>query len=329
MTFPARLSRFIASTFVLWVLIFAALAFLYPSQFQWIGPRIPLLLGLVMFGMGLTISAADFRAVFTRPGDVAIGVGGQFLIMPLLAFALARGFALSPEVATGVILVGCCPGGTSSNVMTFLARGDVALSVTITSVTTLLAPLITPGLIYLLASQWVAVDPAALLISILQVVLLPIGLGVILQRLFRRQAAAFEPVLPLVSVLAIVAIVAAVVAGSQQKIAESGLKILGVVILHNGIGYALGYGLARAFGMSYAKCKAVSIEVGMQNSGLGAALASAHFSPVAAVPSAIFSVWHNISGPLLATWFRRAKGDETSGSIAAGLESDSGTPPTA
>lgn len=300
-----RISQFVASTFVFWVLIFAGLAFFFPLGFTWIGPYIAPLLGIIMFGMGLTITAADFREVFTRPKDVAVGVAGQFVIMPILAFLLAKLFALSPEVAVGVILVGCCPGGTASNVMTFLSRGDVALSVTITSVTTLLAPLVTPGLIYILASQWIAIDPAALLFSIVQVVLLPIALGFIVQRLFQKQAAASVEVLPLVSVIAIVAIVAAVVAASQQMITQSGLLILAVVILHNGLGYLLGYFLARALGMSYAKRKAVAIEVGMQNSGLGAALAAAHFSPIAAVPSAIFSVWHNISGPILAAWFRR------------------------
>lgn len=307
MRFLVRVSQFVARTFVAWVLVFATLAFFIPIGFTWIGPYIPLLLGVIMFGMGLTISAADFREVFTRPRDVAIGVTGQFMIMPLLAFFLAKVFVLSPEVAVGVILVGCCPGGTASNVMTFLARGDVALSVTITSVTTLLAPVVTPGLIYLLASQWINIDPSGLFISIVQVVLFPIVLGLIVQRLFQKQATASVQILPLVSVIGIVAIVAAVVAASQAKIAESGLIILGVVVLHNGFGYLLGYFLARAFGMSYAKRKAIAIEVGMQNSGLGAALATAHFSPLAAVPSAIFSVWHNISGPILAAVFRRQR----------------------
>lgn len=307
-----QLSQFVTRTFVFWVLLFAALAYVYPPGFSWIGPHIPLLLGIIMFGMGLSISPEDFKEVLTRPKDVGLGVAGQFLIMPGLAYGLARGFSLPPEVAVGVILVGCCPGGTASNVMTFLARGDVALSVTITSVTTLLAPVITPVLIYFLASQWIKIDPAALLLSIFQVVIIPIVLGILIQRFFRKQAAAGVSVLPLISVVAIVAIVAAVVAASKSRIAESGLLILAVVILHNGLGYLLGYFLARAFGLNYARRKAIAIEVGMQNSGLGAALASAHFSPIAAVPSAIFSVWHNISGPILAAYFRRhdEDGDE-------------------
>lgn len=301
----ARLSRFVGNTFAIWVLLFAALAFFFPGGFRGIAPYIVPLLGLIMFGMGLTLSKADFIEVTRRPRDVLIGVLGQFIIMPGLAWLLATGLALPPEVAVGVILVGCCPGGTASNVMTFLARGDVALSVTVTSVTTLLAPFVTPALIYLLASKWLDVSAAAMFWSIVQVVLLPIALGVLAQALFKEKVKAAVSVLPLVSVAAIVAIVAAVVAGNQARIASSGLLIFAVVVLHNGLGLIIGYILARLCGMSVAKRKAISIEVGMQNSGLGVALATAHFSPLAAVPSAIFSVWHNISGPLAATLFRR------------------------
>lgn len=305
MHFLARLSRFVGNTFAIWVLLFAALAFFFPGGFRGIAPYIVPLLGLIMFGMGLTLSKSDFLEVTRRPRDVLIGVLGQFIIMPGLAWLLATGLALPPEVAVGVILVGCCPGGTASNVMTFLARGDVALSVTITSVTTLLAPFVTPALIYLLASKWLDVSAAAMFWSIVQVVLLPIALGVLAQALFKEKVKAAVSVLPLVSVAAIVAIVAAVVAGNQARIASSGLLIFAVVVLHNGLGLVIGYLLARLCGLSVAKRKAISIEVGMQNSGLGVALATAHFSPLAAVPSAIFSVWHNISGPLAATVFRR------------------------
>jgi BASS family bile acid:Na+ symporter len=301
----ARFSRFVGNTFAIWVLLFAALAFYYPETFKVIGPYIVPLLGIVMFGMGLTLSKADFREVTRRPRDVVIGVLGQFIIMPGLAWVLAKTLNLPPEVAVGVILVGCCPGGTASNVMTFLARGDVALSVTVTSVTTLLAPIITPALIYLLASQWIDVSAAAMFWSIVQVVVLPIALGVLAQYILKDKVRVGVAVLPLVSVVAIVAIVAAVVAGNQARIATSGLMIFAVVVLHNGLGLLIGYALAKLCGMSVSKRKAISIEVGMQNSGLGVALATAHFSPLAAVPSAIFSVWHNISGPLAATLFRR------------------------
>jgi bile acid:Na+ symporter, BASS family len=309
MQFLARISQFVGKTFALWVLLFAILAFFFPAPFKVVGPYIVPLLGLIMFGMGLTLSKDDFKEVVKRPLDVTIGVAGQFVIMPGLAWLLSKGLNLPPEVAVGVILVGCCPGGTASNVMTFLARGDVALSVAVTSVTTLLAPVVTPALIYLLASQWIEVSASAMFWSIVQVVVLPIAFGVLAQSLLREKVKAAVAVLPLVSVVAIVAIVAAVVAGNQARIATSGLMIFAVVVLHNGLGLLLGYWLAKLTGMDVSKRKAISIEVGMQNSGLGVALATAHFSPLAAVPSAIFSVWHNVSGPLVATLFQRFRNE--------------------
>lgn len=302
-----KVSQFVGKTFAIWVILFACLAFYFPDSFKWLGTYITPLLGIIMFGMGLTVSPADFKEVFRRPKDVAIGVIGQFIIMPLLAFALAKGLQLPPEIAVGVILVGCCPGGTSSNVMTYLAKGDVPLSVTVTSITTLLAPIVTPGLILLFASQWVPINATSLLWSILQIVIIPIILGFIFKTFLRKPAEMGVKALPLISTIAIVAIVAAVVAGSQQKIAETGLIIFAVVILHNGLGLLLGYLFGKMLGLDMASRKAVSIEVGMQNSGLGAAIASAHFSPLSAVPSAIFSVWHNISGPIVATIYSRMK----------------------
>ncbi|MCG7337602.1 bile acid:sodium symporter family protein [Sporosarcina sp. ACRSM] len=300
-----RISQFAGNTFAVWVLLFAALAFFIPDGFTWIAPYISILLGIIMFGMGMTLSVDDFREVLKQPKNVAIGVLAQFTIMPLLAFGLAVAFKLPPEVAAGVILVGCCPGGTSSNVMTFLARGNVALSVAITSCTTLLAPFVTPALILLLASKWLPVSAGDMFLSVVKIVLIPIILGLVVKMLFRKQVEQSVKAMPLVSVIAIVAIVAAVVSGSQQKIAETGLLILLVVILHNSLGYMLGYLAARLLKLDYSDRKAIAIEVGMQNSGLGAALAAAHFSPLAAVPSAIFSVWHNISGSLLATWWSK------------------------
>ncbi|HLV28159.1 MAG TPA: bile acid:sodium symporter family protein [Burkholderiaceae bacterium] len=313
----ARLSQFIGKTFAIWTLLFAVLAFYSPETFKWIGPHVVTLLGIVMFGMGLTLSKQDFAEVGRRPVPVMIGVLGQFIIMPALAWALCKVLALPPEIAIGVILVGCCPGGTASNVMTYLARGDVALSVAITSVTTLLAPVVTPALIYLLASAWLEVSAVAMFWSIVKVVIIPILLGVIVQSLLGKRVKAFVEVLPLVSVAAIVAIVAAVVAGSQERIATTGLTIFAVVVLHNGLGLLVGYMLAKLCGLNVAQRKTMSIEVGMQNSGLGVALATAHFSPLAAVPSAIFSVWHNISGPIVATLFQRFRNNpEPEGKVA-------------
>ncbi|MBH9335499.1 bile acid:sodium symporter family protein [Pseudomonas aeruginosa] len=299
------LSRFVSASFPFWVLLFAILAFFRPAWFLPLTAAIAPLLGLGMFGMGLTLKGEDFREVARHPIRVLIGVLAQFVIMPGLAWLLCRLLQLPAEIAVGVILVGCCPGGTASNVMTWLSRGDVALSVAITSVTTLLAPLVTPALVWLLASAWLPVSFAAMFLSILQVVLVPIALGLLAQRLLGERPRQVAEVLPLVSVFSIVVIIAAVVAASQARIAESGLLIMAVVMLHNGFGLLLGYLTGKLTGMPLAQRKALAIEVGMQNSGLGAALANAHFSPLAAVPSALFSVWHNLSGSLLAALFRR------------------------
>ncbi|MCF6369448.1 bile acid:sodium symporter family protein [Rhizobium halophilum] len=303
MKFLASFSAFVGKSFALWVILFAVGGFFFPETFKQLAPWIVTLLAIIMFGMGLTISVDDFKEVVKRPVEVGIGVVSQFLIMPLLAVLLTRIIPMSPEVAAGVILVGCCPGGTSSNVMTYLSKGDVALSVACTSVTTLAAPIITPFLVWMFASQYLPVDAMAMFTSIVKVVLVPLALGFALQKLAPGLVRGALPVLPLVSVVGIVLIVAAVVGASKGAIAQSGLMIFAVVVLHNGLGYLLGFFAARAFGLSLAKRKAIAIEVGMQNSGLGAALANAYFSPVAAVPSAIFSVWHNISGALLANWF--------------------------
>ena len=302
-----KLSAFFGKTFALWVIIFACIAYNAPSYFTFLAPYISILLGIVMFGMGLTLRAKDFSEVFTRPLEVIIGILGQFIIMPLTAWGLCKILGLSDEIAVGVILVGCCPGGTASNVMTYLGKGDVPLSVTVSSCTTVLAPIVTPALIYLFANQWVEVDPYGMFMSIVNIVILPIVAGVIINSFFGKFVRNVVVALPLISVFAIVAIVIAVVAVSQQKIAETGLIIFAVVVLHNGLGLALGYFLSKVCGMSVAKRKAISLEVGMQNSGLGVALAMAHFSPLSAVPSAIFSVWHNISGPILATIYANMK----------------------
>lgn len=262
-----------------------------------------------MLGMGMTMTVDDFKGVLQSPKAVLIGVVAQFVVMPGLAFILCKLFNLPPEIAVGVILVGCCPGGTASNVITYMAKGNVALSVACTSVSTLLAPVLTPAIFYLLASQWLKIDAASMFISILQVVLLPIVVGLILRTWLKRQVESYIQVMPLVSVIAIVAIVAAIIGGSKAAILQSGLLILAVVILHNGLGYLLGFTAARFFKLPYADSKAIAVEVGMQNSGLGVALAAVHFaaSPITAVPSAIFSLWHNISGPALATYWASRK----------------------
>ena len=303
----ASLSRFVGNTFAAWVVLSAVLGFLLPDLFRQLTPWIVTLLGIIMFGMGLTISGRDFAEVLRRPVNVGVGVASQFLIMPLLAVALTMIIPMPPEVAAGVILVGCCPGGTSSNVMTYLAKGDVALSVACTSVTTLMAPIVTPFLMLMLASEYLPVDAWAMFQSIVKVVLFPLALGFAAQKLLPAFVRAAVPALPLVSVTGIVLIVAAVVGASKGAIVQSGLMIFAVVVLHNMLGYLIGFIAARLAGLDLAARKAIAIEVGMQNSGLAAALATAYFSPLTAVPAAIFSVWHNISGAVVANILSRMK----------------------
>lgn len=309
----SRISRFISKTFALWAALCAVLAFVSPELFKWVLPHIPLLLGIIMFGMGMTLTAGDFKIITRHPKAVIIGVLAQFAIMPLTAYALSKLLNLPPEIAVGVILVGCCPGGTASNVMAYLARGNVALSVAVTSITTLLAPIFTPAVFLLLAGEMLDINAAAMFGSIVKIVLLPIVLGVLAHTFFRKATEQAAEALPLISVVAIALIVGAVVGASKGKIIESGLLIFGLVILHNAIGYLLGFLAAKVCKLPYDAQKTLAIEVGMQNSGLGAALAAAHFAaaPVVAVPSALFSVWHNISGSLLASyWAAKAERDE-------------------
>ena len=304
-----KLTQFVSKTFALWAIVFAVLAFYFPSKFKIFAPYIPYLLGLVMFGMGITLTFNDFGEVAKHPKSVFIGVVGQFVIMPSIAFVLAKIFDLPPDLAVGVILVGSCPGGTSSNVMTYLAKGNTALSVACTTISTLISPLLTPTIFYVLASQWLDIDASAMFLSVLKMVLFPIFLGLVVRALFKKVIEQASQTMPLVSVISIVLILAAVVAVSKDKIVESGLLIFTVVVLHNCLGYLIGFFAAKLFKLNIADSKAIAIEVGMQNSGLGAALAAAHFNPIAAVPSALFSFWHNVSGPVLANIFSNMKDD--------------------
>lgn len=302
MKFMERVSAFISKYMAVFVIFIAAIALFQPWTFKWAASKVTILLGIVMFGMGMTLKLNDFRLVFQRPRDVFIGALAQFTIMPTLAWLLATIFNLPPDLAAGVILVGTCPGGTSSNVMTYLAKGDVALSVSMTMTTTILAPIVTPLLTWWLAGAWVDVSFTAMMMSIIQVVILPIVLGIIINTFFSSTVDKFIKLLPLVSVIAIVLIVGGVVAVSSQRIMETGLLVMGIVVLHNLGGYAIGFGIAKALHMNIAKVKAISIEVGMQNSGLATSLAMMHFGAAAAIPGAIFSVWHNISGSIAANY---------------------------
>ena len=290
------------------VLAAAVVALLTPTTFSGIRATvISPLLGVIMFGMGMSLSLNDFRIVFSRPRDVLIGCAAQFTVMPLLAFLLSRLFALDEALAIGVILVGCCPGGTASNVITFLAKGDLALSVGMTATSTLLAPLLTPFLVWLLAGKTVDVDVVGMLLSILWVVILPIVAGLIVKWLWPRLTERAGEYLPAVSSLAIAFIVLIIIAANASKLLAGGLVIIVVVILHNLFGLSLGWLIGRLLRLPDAKRRAVSIEVGMQNSGLASSLATIHFAayPMATIPGAIFSVWHNISGTIVARLYIR------------------------
>ena len=296
------------------VLAIAALALFLPGTCLWIQTKwINYLLMVVMFGMGLTMKLSDFAVVFRQPRDVMIGCAAQFMFMPLLAFALGKIFGLSDELLVGVVLVGTCPGGTSSNVITYLSKGDTALSVGMTSINTMLAPLLTPALTYLYLRTTVSVDVKSMFMSIIQVVLIPIGLGLVINKLFGKYTQKITDLLPTVSVTAICLIVAAVVSHNSEKILSTGPVIFAVVILHNLLGYLCGYLIAVLFRMDLPRKKAVAIEIGMQNSGLATSLAGSAFPDLAmaTVPGAIFSVWHNISGAILAGFFNRRLSDHS------------------
>ena len=308
-----KLCKIISDYMGVLVLVSAIVALIVPDVFSGIKPTvINPLLGIIMFGMGMALKWSDFRIVFSRPKDVIVGCLAQFTIMPLLAWMLSRVFSLDEALAVGVVLVGCCPGGTASNVITYLAKGDLALSVGMTATSTLLAPLVTPLLVLLLAGKTVDVDVAGMLLSILWVVILPILLGLVVKWLWPKVTEKATAYLPAVSSLAIAAIVIIVISANAGKLIQGGLIIILVVVLHNICGLSLGYLIGRILHMSDDKRKAISIEVGMQNSGLASSLATLHFAayPMATIPGAIFSVWHNISGAIVAFLYARATKDQ-------------------
>ncbi|PXY27750.1 bile acid:sodium symporter family protein [Prauserella muralis] len=309
---PLRaLADFAGRWFALLVLLAGVLGLVIPDQAAALTDYVPLLLGIIMFGMGLTLRASDFALVLRRPHAVLLGLLAQFVVMPLTAWGIGTALGLSGALLVGMVLVGSAPGGTASNVIVYLGRGDVALSVTLTSVATLLAPLLTPALVLWLAGSDLPVGFGALFESIVQVVLLPIVAGVVIRALAGRFVDAVLPYLPLVSVAGIMTVVMAVIGANADVLTSSGLLLVLAVILHNGAGLALGYLAAGAARLDASARRAVSIEVGMQNSGLAASLATAHFAPLTALPAALFSVWHNVSGALLATiWARKAEAAE-------------------
>lgn len=291
--------------FPLWALLGSLLAWLQPGWFSPLQTAIVPLLGLVMFGMGITLTGENFMTVLRQPLPVAIGVTMQFLLMPLAGWLLALAAGLPPQLAVGLILLGSCPGGTASNVICYLARGDVALSITLTATSTLLAVIATPLLTLLYAGQAVPVPAFDMLLSIVRIILLPVSLGVILNHYCHRPLAAARNYFPLVSVGAIVTIIAIIVALNHARLGQLAPAVAVTVVAHNAFGLLAGYRLARWLGRDERESRTLAIEVGMQNSGLAVALAVKYFSATAALPGALFSIWHNLSGSLLAAVWGR------------------------
>ena len=296
-----------ANAFPVWVLAACALALFQPAYFTWFrGEAIVIGLAVIMLGMGITLSVDDFARVATRPGTVAAGFVAQFLIMPTAGWLVATLCDLETPFAVGLILVACCPGGTASNVVTYIARADVALSVLMTTCTTLGAVVLTPLLTKLLAGRLVEVDAWGLFLSTLQVVVLPVAAGVAINRWLPGVVRTVMPVAPLVSVLTIALVCASIIGQNAAAVTASGPRLLGAVVLVHAIGFGVGYLFAWLLGYDRTVARTISIEVGMQNSGLGVVLAQKHFpvEPLTAVPCAISSVVHSVIGSLLAGWWR-------------------------
>ncbi len=288
------------SLFPLWAVLLSVVAYFYPEYFAPHQGLIVPFLSLIMLGMGITLSVDSFLAVLKRPSVVLLGTLMQYTIMPLAAWIVCQVLKLPPDLAAGVILLGCCPGGTASNVISYLAKADVALSIVLTSVSTLIAFLATPFLTWVFIGQTVDVDVMGMLVSVVNVVIVPVVLGLAINYFFEKRINAVREVFPAISAAAIVIIIAVIIGTNSANLGKSGPLVLLAVILHNGLGLAGGYGVSKALRLSETEARTIAIEVGMQNSGLSVALAIKHFTATAALPGAIFSIWHNLSGAFLA-----------------------------
>ncbi|MBD5771173.1 bile acid:sodium symporter family protein [Marinomonas colpomeniae] len=299
--------------FPLWAILLSALAFFQPDLFVGLKTQIVPLLMVIMLAMGLTLHPTDFKKVLKSSKAVGVGVLLQFLVMPITAFGIAMIFGFDTELTIGMLLVGSVAGGTSSNIMCYLAKGDTALSISMTAISTLIGVLLTPFLVSLMIGKSVDVPVISMLISLFKIVLLPVAAGVVINTLFSKLVRKAEPIFPYISMFAIVLIIAIVVALSSSKLVEVGLIVAAAVILHNAIGLTLGYWVTYLLGFDAKVCRTIAFEVGLQNSGLAAALAVKFFTPMSALPGTLFSVWHNISGSLLASyWSRRPITKDTS-----------------
>ena len=304
----ANISQKISKNIGIIIIVFSLIAYFSPQYFSWMTSYTTIFLAIAMFGMGTSIDTRDFKKIIKNPKEVLIGSLTQFTIMPLLAWLLAITFHVNKDIALGIILVGSCPGGTASNVITHIAGGDVSMSVSMTILSTLLAPIVTPALVYLLAGRWVDVSIIAMFISVVKVILLPILAGILVQKISPQTVEKSKDMFPLISSAAIILIIAGIIGANSEKIAQSGLIVLVIVAIHNALGLLGGLLVAKLAKMDYDKATALAIEVGMQNSGLAIELASVNFAlnPLATLPGAIFSIWHNIAGSIFAS-IRRNK----------------------
>ncbi|EEW53153.1 bile acid:sodium symporter family protein [Limosilactobacillus antri] len=297
--------KWLSKWFTLFVVLWAVFNYFLPVFSAPIVANTKYLLGVILFGMGLTLTGQDFKRIVQRPVPVLLGTVAHYLIMPSLAWFLCWAFQLKGATAAGVILVGACPSGTSSSVMAYLAGGDVALDVSIEALSTLLAPVMLPTILYLFAGQYVAVPTQSLFTSTLEIVVLPILLGVVVHTFLGHRLAPVLDFLPIVSQLAILAIIGAVVSANHANLFTAATAVvIPVVMLHNLLGYTLGYLFSRLLHLHQPQQKALTFEVGMQDSSLGATLALTYFSPTAAIASTLFSIWHNISGSVLSSWWK-------------------------
>lgn len=308
MNYLQTLTHLISKYLMILIIGFSCLAYILPEYFTWAIAYTPFLLGIAMFGMGLTIKFENLCNIFRHPKDICIGVLAQYTIMPLLAWGICHVFTLPPDIAIGVILVGCCPGGTASNVITYIAKGDVPLSVGMTITSTLIAPIVTPLLILYIGGAWVDVALLPMMITMVKVIIVPILLGGVIQYICKSHINTLTSISPIFSMIAIILLIAAIIAVNRDKLLISGLLTLIVVGIHNILGLLLGLSVGKILKLKYDKTTALAIEVGMQNSGLAVTLAATNFAlnPLATLVGAIFSVWHNISGAIFAS-IRRDK----------------------
>lgn len=301
------ITNIIEKNFHIIIMGFAVFAFLSPESFYWVEPFVKQIIGGIMFCMGATLKFVDFKKIITKPKLIFIGILLQYTCMPLLAYVISKALQLPTEQLIGMVIVGCCPGGTASNLITFLSKGNVALSVSLTLCSTFLAPLLTPLILYLLLAQEVPIDVMELMKSVFWIVFFPIMDALVIRHYFEKQFQKISFVFPALAILFISVVVAFIIGANRSLLTTMPLILFLAIILHNGLGYATGYFITKMMRFSEKNARTIAIEVGMQNSGLGLALANQFFNASVALPSALFSIWHNISGIFIAKKWASSK----------------------